>query len=62
MKAADLAVAERDAVNLKAFTDSLANTQLALTQRIEQSDNATAAYIGQLQDRLETNGSLAIKL
>jgi uncharacterized integral membrane protein len=62
MKAADLVVAERDAVNLKAFTDSLANTQLALTQRIEQSDNATAAYIGQLQDRLETNGSLAIKL
>jgi uncharacterized integral membrane protein len=62
MKAADLAVAERDAVNLKAFTDSLANTQLALSQRIEQSDNATAAYIGQLQDRLESNGSLAIKL
>ena len=62
MKASDLAMAERDAANVLAFTESLAKTQLNLSQRIEQSDNATAAYIGQLQDRLETNGSLAIKL
>jgi uncharacterized integral membrane protein len=62
MKAADLVVAERDAANVKAFAENLVKVQAELIQRMDQSDNSNAAHIGQLQDRLESSGSLAIRL
>lgn len=43
----------REAANATVMAERLSRTQAALLLRIEQSDGATAAYIGQLQDSLE---------
>lgn len=48
-----LAAQQREAVAVSALGERFAAQQQALLARIEQSDNALAAYMGQLEDRLE---------
>ncbi len=43
----------REAAQATVLAERLAQTQQALIAKIEQSENATAAYIGELEDRLE---------
>ena len=43
----------REAANTTVLAERLAETPAALLHRLEESDNATAAHVGQLQDRLE---------
>lgn len=43
----------REAANATVMAERLAQTQAVILHRLEQSDNATAAYVGQLEDRLE---------
>ena len=50
---------QRDAENARVFNERLLQTQAALLHRLDQSDNATAAYIEELEDRLERNPTLA---
>lgn len=52
------ATLQREAVWETLLAEQLANTQKALINRLEQSDNATAAYMGQLEERLERNAVL----
>ena len=53
------AALHREAANNTVLAERLAQTQAALINRVEQSDNATAAYMGQLEDRLQrASGSL----
>ncbi|MES2191492.1 MAG: hypothetical protein V4573_09120 [Pseudomonadota bacterium] len=53
------AALHREAANNTVLAERLAQTQAALINRVEQSDNATAAYMGQLEDRLQrADGSL----
>ena len=47
------AVAEREAQESQRLDDRLANLQADLESRIEQSGNTLAAYIGELEDRVE---------
>jgi DNA anti-recombination protein RmuC len=47
------ATQNREAAAEAVMTERFAKLQSALTQRIEQSDNTTAAHMGQLEDRLE---------
>ena len=55
------ATLSREAANATVMAERLSRTQAALLLRIEQSDGATAAYIGQLQDSLERkNGHSAL--
>lgn len=44
---------QREAATATVLADRMAQTQAALVQRMEQSDNTTAAYMGQLADHLE---------
>lgn len=44
---------QREAATAAALTEQFAQQQQALMARIEQSDNATAAFLGQLEDKLE---------
>jgi uncharacterized integral membrane protein len=53
----DLARQREDAA-ASMIAERLAQTQAALINRIEQSDNTTAAWIGQLEDHLERDPSL----
>lgn len=43
---------QRESAATAAFNDRLAQTQTALLHRLDQSDNTTAAYIGQMQDSM----------
>lgn len=43
----------REAANATVLAERLAQTHASLLHRLEQSDNATAAYFGQLEDRIE---------
>ena len=52
------ATLQREAANATVLTERLAQVQAALVQRIEQSDNTTAAHMGQLEDRLERDAGL----
>ena len=55
------ATLSREAANATVMAERLSRAQAALLLRIEQSDGATAAYIGQLQDSLERkNGHSAL--
>lgn len=58
MEAQTTAALQREAAHATQLTERLAQTQTALMYRLEQSDNATAAYIGQLEDRLERSTGL----
>ena len=51
------ATLNREAANATVMAERLSRTQAALLERIEQSDGATAAYIGQLEDRVERKNS-----
>lgn len=53
-----LAAQNRDAAASTVLTERLAQTQAALLNRLDQSDNTTAAYMGQLEDRLERKAAL----
>ena len=54
------AAVSREAANATVMAERLSHAQAALLLRIEQSDGATAAYIGQLEDRVERkNGHIA---
>ena len=55
---ADAAV-NRDAANATVLAERLAQTQTALMQRLEQSDRSTAAYLGEIEDRMERSGVVA---
>lgn len=59
LEAQSAATLQREAANATVLAERLAQTQAALVQRLEQSDNATAAYMGQLEDRLDRNIGLA---
>ena len=53
----------REAANAAVMAERLAQTQAVILHRLEQSDNTTSAYMGQLEDRLERRGSVnAIKM
>ncbi|MES2509934.1 MAG: hypothetical protein V4625_08395 [Pseudomonadota bacterium] len=59
IEAQNAAALHREAANNTVLAERLAQTQAALLNRVEQSDNATAAYMGQLEDRLQrSNGPL----
>lgn len=49
------ATMSREAANAAALAERLNRTHAALLLRMEQSDGATAAYIGQLEDRIDRN-------
>jgi biopolymer transport protein ExbB/TolQ len=48
-----LAAQQRETVTSTALSERFAAQQKALLARIEQTDNSLAAYMGQLEDRLE---------
>jgi uncharacterized integral membrane protein len=52
------AALNREAANATVMAERLAQTQAAILHRLEQSDNTTSAYMGQLEDRLERRGSI----
>jgi hypothetical protein len=52
------AAQQRDAAVSTVLTERFAQQQQALLARIEQSDNTMAAYMGQLEDRLERRGAV----
>ena len=58
MEAQAHAALQREAAHEKVLTERLTQTQTVLLNRLEQSDNATAAYMGQLEDRLEQRSVL----
>ena len=49
------ATMNREAANAAILTERLNRTHAALLQRMEQSDGATAAHIGQLEDHVDRN-------
>ena len=54
------ATLSREAANATVMAERLSRAQAALLLRIEESDGATAAYMGQLEDRMERrNGQTA---
>ena len=59
IEAQSAATLHREAANATVLAERLAQTQAALLYRAEQSDNSTAAHIGQLEDRLDRQISLA---
>jgi len=52
---------QREAATAAALTEHFAKQQQALMARIEQSDNTTAAYMGQLEDKLERAAAASSK-
>lgn len=52
-----VATQQREAAVATVLSERFARQQQALLDRIEQSDNALAAYIGQLEDHLERHGA-----
>ena len=53
------AALNRDAANATVLAERLAQTQTALMQRLDQSDRTTAAYLGEIEDRMERSGVVA---
>ena len=58
MEAQVAAAQQREAADLNVLSERLAQTHASLQSRVEQSDAATAAYMGQLEDRLERSNAL----
>lgn len=58
MEAQSAAMLNREAAHANFFVERLAQTQSVLIQRLEQSDNTTAAYLGQMEDRIERSTAL----
>lgn len=65
LEAQAVATQRREAAADTVLSERFSQQQQALLARIEQSDNSTAAYIGQQQDRLERggldNGSIVVR-
>ncbi|MDI1273975.1 hypothetical protein [Polaromonas sp.] len=53
LEAQALSTQQRDAAQATVLAERLAQSQEALSSKIEQSGNTLAAYIGELEDRLE---------
>lgn len=53
LEAQNTAVQQRETAQASALTERLAQTQQAVISKIDQSGNTLAAYIGELEDRLE---------
>ena len=53
-----LAAQHREAAAATVLAERFSQQQKALLARLEQSDNTIAAYMGQLQDRLERHGGI----
>jgi len=58
METQTLAAQQREAAQATVLAERLAQTQQVLTGKIEQSGNTLAAYIGELEDRLENRDGL----
>ena len=58
LEAQTLSAQQREAAQATVLAERLAQTQQVLTSKIEQSGNTLAAYIGELEDRLENRDSL----
>ncbi len=56
LEAQALAAQQRESATVSVLGERLAQQQHALLARIEQSDNTLAAFMGQLEDRLEQRG------
>ncbi len=54
LEAQALAAQQREAAHATVWAERLAQTQQALGSKIDQSGNTLAAYIGELEDRLES--------
>jgi uncharacterized integral membrane protein len=54
LEAQTLAAQQREAANATLLSERLAQSQQALAAKIDQSGNTLAAYIGELEDRLES--------
>ncbi|MDO9360321.1 MAG: hypothetical protein Q7T70_15185 [Polaromonas sp.] len=54
LEAQSLATQQREAAHATVLAERLAQSQQAITGKIDQSGNTLAAYIGELEDRLET--------
>ena len=54
------ATLSREGAAAKALAEHLNRTKAELLLRIEQSDGATAAYMGQLEDRVERKNAQAV--
>jgi uncharacterized integral membrane protein len=52
------ATLNREAANATVMAERLSQTQAVILHRLDQSDNTTSAYMGQLEDRLERRGSV----
>lgn len=55
-----LAAQHREAAAATVLAERFAQQQQALLARLEQSDNSMAAYMGQLEDRLERRNGLSV--
>lgn len=53
LQAQAASVQQREAAHVTLLTERLAQTQQVVVSKIEQSGNTLAAYIGELEDRLE---------
>lgn len=54
LEAQAVAANQREAAHAAVLTERLAQTQQAIATKIDQSGNTLAAYIGELEDRLES--------
>lgn len=54
LEAQSLATQQREAAHATVLAERMAQSQQAITGKIDQSGNTLAAYIGELEDRLET--------
>lgn len=54
LEAQAVAANQREATHATVLTERLAQTQQAIAVKIDQSGNTLAAYIGELEDRLES--------
>jgi len=59
LEAQSLAVQQREGAHATVLAERLAQTQQQLSSKIEQSGNTLAAYIGELEDRLERRDGVA---
>ncbi len=59
LEAQTLAAQQREAAQATVLSERLAQTQQALAGKIDQSGNTLAAYIGELEDRLERRDGVA---
>ncbi|MBA3592448.1 MAG: hypothetical protein H0W47_01435 [Polaromonas sp.] len=53
LEAQALAAQQREAAHVTVMSERVAQSQQALAEKIDQSGNTLAAYIGELEDRLE---------